>query len=415
VPTPPRTLLLTALLAAATLAAAPSGPAQSRQELLQGRITALRGEIARAKHQEGVLSTQIDAATSEIEALEGDIGALSAKLEELESQLARFRARLAELEARYRQQTRYLNGLRRDHARAQRILQTRLVELYESGETDALAVLLQVDSLSSLIEQIDFMNEIGRNDQRIVDELRGLKIAMREARERTGALREEVAEATAVIEDKAEEARAARAELIAREQALAAAREDKHELLVSTRSERHEDEENLDELLAASAALAAQIRAASSASSSSSSGSSESDGGSSSSGSSSGGADTTASSSGFIWPVSGTVTSGYGYRWGRLHEGIDIAAPTGTTVHAAASGRVIVAGWMGGYGNLIVIDHGGGLATAYAHLSSIWVGGGSVSQGQGIGAVGCTGSCTGSHLHFEVRVNGSAVDPLAYL
>ncbi|MDQ3858248.1 MAG: M23 family metallopeptidase [Actinomycetota bacterium] len=98
-----------------------------------------------------------------------------------------------------------------------------------------------------------------------------------------------------------------------------------------------------------------------------------------------------------------------------MHEGIDIAAPAGATVHAAASGRVIVAGWMGGYGNLIVIDHGGGLATAYGHLSAIWVGGGSVSQGQGIGAVGCTGSCTGPHLHFEVRVNGTPVNPLAYL
>jgi murein DD-endopeptidase MepM/ murein hydrolase activator NlpD len=84
-------------------------------------------------------------------------------------------------------------------------------------------------------------------------------------------------------------------------------------------------------------------------------------------------------------------------------------------VRAGASGRVIVAGWMGGYGNLVVIDHGNGLATAYAHMSAIWVSGGSVSQGQGIGAVGCTGSCTGDHLHFEVRVNGSAVDPMGYL
>ena len=98
-----------------------------------------------------------------------------------------------------------------------------------------------------------------------------------------------------------------------------------------------------------------------------------------------------------------------------MHNGIDISAPSGTAVRAAASGRVIAAGWMGGYGNLVVIDHGGGLSTAYAHLSSIWVGGGSVSQGQTIGAVGCTGSCTGPHLHFEVRVNGSPVDPFSYL
>jgi murein DD-endopeptidase MepM/ murein hydrolase activator NlpD len=115
-----------------------------------------------------------------------------------------------------------------------------------------------------------------------------------------------------------------------------------------------------------------------------------------------------------VWPVNGPLVSPFGMRWGRLHAGVDISAPAGTPVRAAASGRVIYAGWMGGYGNLVVIDHGGGLATAYAHLSSIW-GGGSVSQGQGIGAVGCTGSCTGNHLHFEVRVNGQPVDPFGYL
>jgi murein DD-endopeptidase MepM/ murein hydrolase activator NlpD len=98
-----------------------------------------------------------------------------------------------------------------------------------------------------------------------------------------------------------------------------------------------------------------------------------------------------------------------------MHEGVDIAAPTGTPIRAAAGGTIIYTGYMGGYGNLTIIDHGNGLATAYAHQSSIYVGGGAVSQGTVIGAVGSTGNSTGPHLHFEVRVNGSAVDPMGYL
>jgi murein DD-endopeptidase MepM/ murein hydrolase activator NlpD len=125
--------------------------------------------------------------------------------------------------------------------------------------------------------------------------------------------------------------------------------------------------------------------------------------------------DSTPSSSGLIWPVNGPVVSGFGLRWGRMHTGIDIGVGYGTPIHAAASGTVIFAGWMGGYGNFVIVDHGGGLSTAYAHQSSIAVGGGAVSQGQVLGYVGCTGHCFGPHLHFEVRINGSPVDPLGYL
>jgi murein DD-endopeptidase MepM/ murein hydrolase activator NlpD len=117
-----------------------------------------------------------------------------------------------------------------------------------------------------------------------------------------------------------------------------------------------------------------------------------------------------------VWPVNGTITSGFGPRWGRMHEGLDIAGGSGTPIAAAATGTVISAGWSGGYGQLVVLDHGDGLSTAYAHLSSIAVSAGqTVPQGSVVGGMGTTGNSTGVHLHFEVRVNGAAVSPLGYL
>jgi murein DD-endopeptidase MepM/ murein hydrolase activator NlpD len=122
------------------------------------------------------------------------------------------------------------------------------------------------------------------------------------------------------------------------------------------------------------------------------------------------------SNEGFIWPVNGGVTSYYGPRWGRMHTGIDIDAVTGQPIVAAKEGTVILASAYSGYGNAVIIDHGGGYSTLYGHMSAFNTSNGaSVDQGDIIGYVGCTGSCTGDHLHFEVRVNGEPVDPMPYL
>lgn len=122
------------------------------------------------------------------------------------------------------------------------------------------------------------------------------------------------------------------------------------------------------------------------------------------------------SASGLIWPVRGPVTSGFGMRWGRLHAGIDISAGTGTAIHAAKSGTVIFVGWMGGYGNAVIVSHGGGFSTLYGHQSRLGSSQGqNVDQGQTIGYVGSTGHSTGPHLHFETRVNGTAQNPRGFL
>ena len=118
----------------------------------------------------------------------------------------------------------------------------------------------------------------------------------------------------------------------------------------------------------------------------------------------------------FSWPVSGRLSSRYGMRWGAMHHGIDIAVPTGTAVRAAAAGRVSFAGWNGGYGNLVVIDHGNSVETRYAHNSRLVVKvGQQVRRGDIIAYSGSTGRSTGPHVHFEIRQRGQSVNPLNYL
>ena len=399
------------------LLAVPSAVGQSlydRQDRVNEKIAGLRDAINEAEHKEGALTSDIAAAGAEIESLEGDIAVLGDQIAVLEAELAEHRARLEELKALFAEQTDDYFHLRRQYKIAERQLEERLVDLYQEDDEGALAILMQVQSLGELIDQLEYFDDVGRQDRAISQEIKHFRDKMRVARERTRRTKKKVADATAVLADKTNEAIAARNALVARQEALAAARAEQQAMLAGVRDERHEAEEDLSAMEAASASLASRIQAAEAAAAAAAA--AEAEAAQSSSGGGGGGSSAgVVSSSGFMWPTSGVVTSGFGYRWGRLHAGVDIAAPYGTGVVAAASGTVIYAGGMGGYGNIVVISHGNGLSTAYAHLSAIYVGGGSVLQGQSIGAVGCTGSCTGNHLHFEVRVNGSPVDPMGYL
>lgn len=118
----------------------------------------------------------------------------------------------------------------------------------------------------------------------------------------------------------------------------------------------------------------------------------------------------------FLWPVAGRITSSFGWRWGHFHHGVDIGVPQGRSIVASRAGRVIFAGWNGGFGNTVILDHGDGLTTLYAHASRIVVRRGQwVEAEQTIARVGSTGYSTGPHLHFEVRVNGTAINPLLVL
>jgi murein DD-endopeptidase MepM/ murein hydrolase activator NlpD len=363
---------------------------------IDARIAALEGEIAAAKDQEGVLTSQLGAVVDELRAAESAVDDAQGSLDRLEAQLADERARLERLTALLAEQTRRLKILQVEYRRAVDILESRVRAIYIHGQPDVLSVLVSAESFGDVIDRYEFVNRIGLQDQRIarqVEEARTEAAAKRRATARTRRLTEASVQ---VIAARTDEARSVRDQLAANRDTLSAARRLKRSALTNARETREEYLEEVAALEAQSAELAAAIRNAQASAGSTGSGA--------------------VSAAGFIWPVNGTVVSGYGWRWGRMHEGIDIAASTGTPIWSAAAGTVIYAGWLGGYGNLVVVDHGNGLATAYAHASSILVSvGQSVGQGETVSLVGSTGNSSGPHLHFEVRVNGSAVDPLLYL
>jgi murein DD-endopeptidase MepM/ murein hydrolase activator NlpD len=370
-----------------------------RKQAVEDRMQALQDQIAGARAQEGVLTSKISALNGQIRTLEGQVSSATDRLTALERDLALHRRKLERLTELYRLESRRLVFLRAECQEAERRLDRRLVAIYESDNPDSIAVFLAATSLSDLVEQLDYLNKIGSQDQRLADEVASAKTAMAAARARTRETRAGVAVETHTIAVRTSEQRAVHDRLLASQRALVSTRAQERQSLASIKESEREYVNEVNGLAQVSAQLTARIQAAQARSAA----------GGYSTGSG-------VSSSGLIWPVQGPITSPFGMRWGRMHEGIDIGVPYGTPIHAAAAGTVIYAGWMSGYGNLIVIDHGHGLATAYGHQSALAAGNGqSVSQGQVIGYVGCTGHCFGPHLHFEVRVNGQPVDPLSYL
>jgi murein DD-endopeptidase MepM/ murein hydrolase activator NlpD len=389
-------LLLAFLLLVVAPAAAYDGAAE-RKAAIDGKIGTLQAKINAAREREGVLTSQIATVTSKIEALQDDVDAASARLGELESVLALHQRKLDRLNELYRIQTSKLVFLQHQHQSATERLNQRVVDIYTSDPTSALTVVLEAATFSDMLDELEYLNDISSQDEKIVNEVRAAKLQMQETRNATRRTRRQVAETTRAVAARTAEQRAVRDRLAWSQRELATARRDKRSTLAGVREDKDEALGHMRDLLAQSAQLAARIRSAQ--------GSAVVPGPTG-----------PASAAGLVWPVHGILTSGYGWRWGRMHEGIDLAVASGTPVVAAASGTVIVAGWMGGYGNLVVIDHGNGLATAYGHNTSVTVGyGQTVAQGQLIAYSGSTGHSTGPHVHFEVRVNGSPVDPLGYL
>ncbi len=389
---------LTLALVALLVAAAPAfGDDVTKKHQVDAQITSLQGKLSAHKQQEDALRDQVAGYTTRIRTLEGKVGDVSLKLETLEADLSLHQKRLDALNALFRLQSKRFAFLEAQYAESMRTLNRRLVDIYESDQASTLDVFLGAANVQEALDQVAFMTDIGVQDRRIATEVEQAKTQVKAARAKTKKLRATVQSETHVISARTEQTRWVRSELLGARDQLATSKQQKLTDLSQLSAAERAEAEEIDALQASSAALTARIQAAQA----------QHAGGSVSS---------TPSSAGLIWPASGPVTSPFGFRWGRMHEGIDIGASYGSAIHAAASGTVIYCGWESGYGNLVVIDHGGNLATAYGHQSSIAVTcGQQVSQGQVIGYVGSTGHSTGPHLHFEVRINGAPVDPLGYL
>ena len=357
------------------------------------RIQSLQAKIAAAQSQESHLQSDIGSIESKIRTLEGQVGGVSTKLDALERDLRLQQERLNRIRALYRFQSEQLNSFQHEYNLSMGRLNQRLIDMYESEDPTTIDVLLSSDSIGDFLDRVDYVHQIDAQDVTITKQVHGARDRWRTVRAKTKVTKARVESVTRTIAVRTTEVRAQKEQLLISEKGLSQLKGRKKTQLASVQESKAEYLHEVAGLQASSSQVTATLQTSGSSS-----------------------YDSSPSSSGLIWPVNGPVVSGFGMRWGRMHEGIDIGVGYGTPIHAAASGTVVYSGWMGGYGNFVIIDHGGGMATAYGHQSSIAAGNGqSVSQDQVIGYVGCTGHCFGPHLHFEVRINGSPVDPLGYL
>jgi murein DD-endopeptidase MepM/ murein hydrolase activator NlpD len=363
-----------ALIACACAIAVGSASGQS----LQQKLNATQNKLSHARAHAGVLtnrisheSAQLDRLTAEVADLRNKEAAVAAELAQKQAELDQAKARLAYLKQRLRE--------------AIQILEERLVAIYESNEPDLITVLLQSHGFDDLLARTQYMRTLQNQDNDIVARVRGLRNEMQVTVNTVRAARDQIAA-------RKQELEATRLTLQKRTEQLATARRKQHATLMQVRKQQDDLEGDLSEISQKIAEQLAQQAGVLPA------------------------GPIRPGGHGLIWPVNGPVVSGFGPRWGSFHEGIDIAVPTGTPIRAADSGSVSITGSVGGYGNYTCVDHGGGLSTCYAHQERILVSSGQqVAQVQVIGITDCTGHCLGPHLHFEVRVNGQAVDPLGYL
>ncbi len=370
--------------------------AQARSPGLEQRIQAERAKAQQLQARLHTKRVELDTVTVRYQDLQHQLSETNAAIGQVNDHIGSLEAQQNSTQRRIDWNTLQLDAAKRSLQLHDAMLKRRLVDIYEYGDMSYLNALIASRSFSEFVERWEDLRLLIAANQRAVR------------------ARKAVAARVAAIEADLERTRL---ELQQQEQAQEEARsqlnslaQERGNLVELTSIRRHSVASEVAEMESLSAAEEAQLeglilereremeaerKAAGIA-----------------------GVESEGSAGSFSWPVTGTITSPFGWRSNpfggapEFHQGLDIAAPSGTTVTAAASGSVIMAQWYGGYGNYILIDHGGGYSTGYGHLSAIYVSTGqAVQRGQAIGAVGSTGQSTGPHLHFEIRIAGKPVDP----
>lgn len=389
-------LLLWALLPVLSQGASPGG----RLNDLEDKIEKTQGKIGAKKGTERLLTTEISGYTSRIDKLQRRIAGLQERQSTAQSDLAAKRAELGKIQSDLRFERKRLVRLRARLVEARQALAKRLVELYQADAPDIVTVILSSKGFAELLERGEFMERISEQDQKIIKLVRDAKADATSTAARLDVLERRQQKVTQIVQRRRDEIAQAKQGVIDTQVGLKGTRQDKAQALTKVRGERHQLEGNLAGLKAQQAKITATLQQAASGIP----------------------AGPIKQGNGtLIWPVNGPITSPFCERrsWESCHPGIDIGVPAGTPIRAAASGKVVLlqsAGASGGYGNFTCVAHTSSLSTCYAHQSRFATSmGASVSQGQVIGYVGCTGLCFGDHLHFEVRLNGAVTNPLNYL
>ncbi|HZV76578.1 MAG TPA: peptidoglycan DD-metalloendopeptidase family protein [Candidatus Babeliales bacterium] len=383
-------------LAAAAVALA-LVPGLTGTSSLDARIAAQRAKQQQIEERLQGKRAELHAATQHYDDLEQQLGETNAAIGEVDGRIDALATQQNATQRRIDWNTVQLGAARKSLELHDALLKRRLVDIYEYGDLTYFNALIASRSFSEFVERWEDLRLLIAANERTVR-------ARKAAEARVAAIEADLERTRLELQQEDEAQEEARSQLnsLADERrnlvALAAVRRRSVASEVAAMESLSAAEESELEglILERERELEAQRRAQGIA----------------------GGVESGGGSGSFSWPVTGTITSPFGWRTNpfgggpEFHQGLDIAAPLGTTVTAAAGGTVIMAQWYGGYGNYILIDHGGGYSTGYGHLSAMYVSAGQqVQRGQAIGAVGSTGQSTGPHLHFEIRIAGKPVDP----